>query len=128
MEQFSGKWVAIGTVIIVALNMLCQYTFAEPLAIALLPSAGLFGTILIVVLLISLLSFFVGGVIVARLSPGETVKEPGLASVFAVLLNLIIISIDTGSFEISWLAIMIGYGFGVAGGKVGEMWQTAAEA
>ena len=92
---------------------------------------GLIGGLLVFALIISLLSFFVGGVVIGRMSPGETVREPGIASLIAIGLNVVINIIDTGEFPgVLSIAIVagIGYGLGVAGGKVGEAWQEASKA
>lgn len=75
-------------------------------------------------------SFFVGGIIVGRLSPGETIKEPGIASLIAIGVNIVINTVVIGRFPgILGIAIVaaLGYGLGVAGGSVGEAWQRASE-
>jgi hypothetical protein len=129
-NQISGKWVVIGAVIIIALNQVESHLLIEPLGIPLMTSMGLIGGLLVFALIISILSFFVGGVLIGRMSPGVTTKEAGYASLIAIALNVVVNAVQTGHVpNFIGIAIVagIGYGLGVLGGKVGEAWQAKAE-
>ena len=73
------------------------------------------------VALVGMGSYFVGGVIVGKRSPGKTIKEPAIAAVLAVALNLLL----SGNFNIMFLIFgsMIPFFSALAGGYVGEKWQ-----
>jgi hypothetical protein len=127
MQDLEWKWVIIGAVIIIALNQATSFLLAEPVAVPLVLELGMLGGLLVFALLIGLLSYFVGGVIVGRMSPGETVREPAVASLFAVGLNLVLnIAINGQVPSVLGIAIAagLGFGLGLAGGKVGEAWQA----
>ena len=126
MQDISWKWVGIGAAIIIALNQTAGLLLATPLAVPLVDSMGLLWGMLIYTLIVAFLSYFVGGVIVGRLSPGVTCKEPGVASLVAVGLNLIISMVLIGRFPgLLGIAIAagLGYGLGYLGGLLGEAWQ-----
>lgn len=95
------KWVGTGTVVIVVL----AYTGAIIGAIT--------GSLAVSYLLI-FLSYFAGGVIIGKKSPGRTIIEPGIASAIASLFP-----------GISGLGIAVSFLMGVAGGYTGERWQEA---
>lgn len=129
MQDLSWKWVGIGAVIITVLNQASSFLLAEPIGFPLMESMGLLGGLLVFVLIIAVLSYFVGGVIVGRLSPGVTTREPGVASLVAIAINLVITTIMTGKFPGMlglFIAAGLGYGLGFLGGKVGEAWQDRA--
>ncbi len=93
------KWVGIGTIIIIVL----AYVSLIVGAVA--------GSLAVSYLLI-FLSYFAGGIIIGKKSPGKTIIEPGIASAIASLFP-----------GISGLGILISFLMGVAGGYVGEKWQ-----
>lgn len=93
------KWVGIGTIVIIVL----AYVSLIVGAVA--------GSLAVSYLLI-FLSYFAGGIIIGKKSPGKTIIEPGIASAIASLFP-----------GISGLGIVISFIMGVAGGYVGEKWQ-----
>ncbi len=95
------RWLGIGTVVIIVL----AYIGAIIGAIT--------GSLAVSYLLI-FLSYFAGGVIIGKKSPGKTIIEPGIASAIASLFP-----------GISGLGIVISFLMGVAGGYIGERWQEA---
>jgi hypothetical protein len=128
-ESISPKWLAIGAALIIGLNIMWSLLLADAVGVPLVLSMGPIGGLLVFALILSVLSFFVGGLFLGRLSPGETVKEAGLASVIAVIFNVIISTVLTGQFP-GFLGIAIvgglGYGLGILGGKAGEAWQRSS--
>jgi hypothetical protein len=124
------KWVVLGAILIIALNQVLSYLLIEPVGIPLINSMGLIGGLLVFVMIIAVGSFFVGGILIGRMSPGVTIKEAGYASVAAIAVNVVLNTIITGQFPgILGIVIIaaIGYGLGVAGAKVGESWQSKVE-
>lgn len=95
------KWVGIGTLVIIVLAYIG------------LIIGAITGSLAVSYLLI-FLSYFVGGVIIGKKSPGRTIIEPGIASAIASLFP-----------GISGLGILISFLMGVAGGYMGEKWQGA---
>jgi hypothetical protein len=126
MKNISWNWVGIGAVIIITLHQTAQLLLVGPLFPYLLEVLGTNWGMVVYVIIISLISYFAGGVITGRLSPGVTCKEPGLASILAVVLNGAIGAATTGimpAVPYLLVAFGIGYGFGYLGGKLGEAWQ-----
>lgn len=74
-----------------------------------------------------LASFFIGGVVIGRLSKGRTIVEPGLAACLASSGLLLV----TGALESGFAAALCSAPvlalLAMAGGWLGERWQTAAE-
>ncbi len=96
------KWVGIGTIVIIVLAYIGLI-------------AGAVAGSLAVSYLFIFLSYFVGGVIIGKKSPGRTIIEPGIASAIASFLP-----------GISGLGIIVSFLMGVAGGYVGEKWQDSS--
>lgn len=88
-RPLSYKWILFGAGVIVGLNYLVRALLADPVRGQLIESFD--GTMGLYVYagLVAFLSFFVGGAVVGYWSPGETIKEPALASAVAVTLNAI---------------------------------------
>jgi ABC-type transport system involved in multi-copper enzyme maturation permease subunit len=95
------KWVGIGTIVIIVLAYIGLI-------------AGAVAGSLAVSYLFIFLSYFAGGVIIGKKSPGRTIIEPGIASAIASFLP-----------GISGLGIIVSFLMGVAGGYVGEKWQDS---
>lgn len=95
------RWVGIGTVVIIVL------AYIGLIVGAITGSAA-------VSYLLIFLSYFVGGVIIGKKSPGRTIIEPGIASAIASLFP-----------GISGLGIGVSFIMGIAGGYIGERWQEA---
>jgi hypothetical protein len=110
--------VAIGSAWIIGLNHTLQ---------ALLP-AGVVETIGVCgyVALVSFLCFFGGGFLIGYFSQGTMIKEAALTCTVAVLANLgITLALRPEQFNVigAIIALAIGFGFGLAGGWVGERLQ-----
>ncbi|MBW1810950.1 MAG: hypothetical protein JRJ19_16865 [Deltaproteobacteria bacterium] len=123
MQNLNWKWVGIGAVIIIGLNQLWGRLLAEPLGFPLMMNLGIYGGLIAFALIVALLSFFVGGIVVGRLSEGESVREAAFASIAAIVVGVVINVVQTGRFP-GVLSIVIaaalGYGLGFAGAKVGQ--------
>ncbi len=96
------KWVGIGTIVIIVLAYIGLI-------------AGAVAGSLAVSYLFIFLSYFAGGVIIGKKSPGKTIIDPGIASAIASFLP-----------GISGLGIIVSFLMGVAGGYVGEKWQDSS--
>ncbi|MFQ6137452.1 MAG: hypothetical protein ACE5PM_09790 [Candidatus Hydrothermarchaeales archaeon] len=72
--------------------------------------------------LIWLDSFFIGGLIIGRMSPGRTILEPAIAAVLALIALFLLVEI--GIFQTKILIILIhAFLFALVGGYLGEKWQ-----
>ncbi len=71
--------------------------------------------------LVSLIAFFVGGVLVGKHSPDKTIKEPAIAAVIAVAILLLI----SGEFSLQSFIFgsILPFLFALLGGYIGEKWQ-----
>jgi hypothetical protein len=134
-RPLSYKWILFGAGVIVGLNYLVRALLADPVRSQLLESFD--GTMGLYVYagLVAFLSFFVGGAVVGYWSPGETIKEPALASAVAVTLNAIdnFGNVDGRNFTVlQWLVGTTIVGFvglvmAFAGAWVGEKAQGGTE-
>lgn len=126
MRRLSWKWVGVGSLLIFGMYQGWSYLLAIPLGGRLIGALGIPWGVLVFTAAMGLLSYFLGGVVVGRLSPGITIREPAIASVFAILADLGV-TIGTRAAFPSLLglvvALMLGLGLGYLGGKLGELWQ-----
>jgi hypothetical protein len=122
----SIKWIIIGAALMGGLNWLLRDLLAEPVALPLIDSFGLEGGLIAYAALVAFLSFFGGSVLTAYMSPGDTVKEPAIASTIAIAFNVAVYMSQEGAqFSAIGTAISIAmaYAFALAGAKVGEKLQ-----
>lgn len=123
VNKINFFWVAIGAAIIVALNVALLAVFRDVLFAQMAESVGEPKAEVFAVIMIALGSFFVGGLVIGWLSPGETIKEPALAAVIAVGINVAKNAAwhpETFSILQSAISMLIGFGFALAGAWVGE--------
>ena len=74
-----------------------------------------------------MLGFFAGGMVVARVSPGSTIREPAMAGAFAAAGMVILLGIAKPSQAILWLAIGVPAAIlSAAGAALGELLQHGA--
>ena len=78
------------------------------------------------VALVAFIAFFGGGLLVAYFSPGDTVKEPAIAAVLAIVFNAVV-NISSSDAEVSGGVIVglvisgaVAFAFAMLGAKVGE--------
>jgi hypothetical protein len=123
----SIQWILIGAVVQGSLNWLLRELLVEPVAIPLVNALGFEGGLVVYALLVAFGAFFGGGLLVAYLSPGDTIKEPAIAATLAIAFNQIYLLATQEGAEISMLGIAIavamGYAFALAGAKAGERLQ-----
>jgi hypothetical protein len=125
-ERFDWKWVTIGVVFMVGSNVAAYYVL-KPILDRLmlrqehvLRAAGLAaGTALGI--------YFLGGLLVGRMSRHHTVKEPAVAALISVVI-VTALQLYLGMVNIVGLVIGAPVCFGVTylGGLLGEKWQQAA--
>ncbi|MFQ5800334.1 MAG: hypothetical protein ACE5HH_01270 [Candidatus Hydrothermarchaeales archaeon] len=70
---------------------------------------------------VSLIAFFIGGVMVGKHSPGKTIKEPAIAAVIAVAILLLLEREFTAQAFIK--GSVFPFVFALVGGYIGEKWQ-----
>jgi hypothetical protein len=123
VEKFDWKWVAVGVGFIVAANtavyLALRGLFARMVANEQVMTAALSMTG------IALLFYFLGGLLVGRMSSGHTVKEPAVAGVLGVAI-IFVLQLFMGRVNIIGLIVGAPFCFGVAylGGVVGEKLQS----
>jgi len=125
-DRFDWFWVLVGIVAIVAGNVLA-YLLLRGSIHALVVDQGrvLVGAGLLAG--VALLVYFLGGVLVGRMSKGHTVREPAVAAVVALGI-IFLLQLCIGMFNIVGLVVGAPFCFGVSylGGIVGEKWQDRA--
>jgi len=114
-EGLSFKWMGIG--------LICMFVLAiAGFAYTYLVSGIGIQVIDMKVALIWLDSFFIGGVVIGKMSPGKTILEPAIAAILALL--LLFLAVDIGIFQINVIILMIhAFLFALIGGYIGERWQ-----
>lgn len=129
MGRLDWKWIGLGVLIMVALNIVAGVLLALVLAPQLqgATSVGeleLTGGQIAMAGIANLLIFLIGGFIVAIKSAGKTIIEPGISAAIAVLIGLLL----SGNFSIGNLIAggLVPFVAGVAGGWYGERRQGHA--
>jgi len=131
MGNLDWKWIGIGVVIMIGLNLVVALIIGAILAPTIEGAttveeveASLSEGYLFLAAALNFLAFAVGGFIVGLKSAGRTILEPGISAAIAVLIALII----GGNFSIVNILVggLIPFGAGVLGGWLGERRQAAA--
>jgi hypothetical protein len=104
------RWIGIGLLYILGLQIMGDALIAAKGAV--LP---------VTETLVSLLAFFVGGVMVGEHSPEKTIKEPAIAAVIAVAILLMVERDFTAQVFIK--GSVLPFIFALVGGYIGEKWQ-----
>jgi len=117
------KWIGIGVVIMVALNLVAGLilglAMGAQLEGATSPEEVQFsGGQIVLATVLNILAFAIGGFIVGVKSAGKTILEPGISAAIAVIIALLI----AGSFSIVNLIVggLVPFLAGVGGGWLGE--------
>ena len=126
MRKLDWKWIAIGVVVMVALSLVAGFVLAFVLGPQIKDATNvanitLSGGQLVLVAVVNILVFAVGGFIVGMRSAGRTIIEPGISAAIAVLIALLI----SGNFTVVNLIAggLIPFVAGVIGGWLGERGQ-----
>jgi hypothetical protein len=124
-DTFDWRWVLAGVVFIVVSNVVAYLAMRGLinhliLQERVLAAAGVMASG-------ALLVYFLGGVLVGRMSKGHTIREPAVAAVLALVI-VFIIQLAAGMFNLVGLVVGAPICFGVAylGGILGEKWQDRA--
>ena len=129
MRKLDWKWIAIGVVVMVALSLIAGIILALVLGSQIKDAASvqnitLSGGQLVLIAVINILAYAIGGFIVGVRSAGRTIIEPGISAAIAVLIALLI----SGNFTVVNLIAggLIPFVAGVVGGWLGERLQGTA--
>ena len=129
MRKLDWKWIAIGVVVMVALSLIAGIILVLVLGPQIkettnVQNVTLSGGQLVLIAVINILIFAVGGFIVGVRSAGRTIIEPGISAAIAVLIGLLI----SGNFTVVNLIAggLIPFVAGVVGGWLGERRQGTA--
>jgi hypothetical protein len=127
--KLDWKWIAIGVLVMVVLNLIASLVLALVLGSEIegvtdVEDITLSGTQMLLVVSINILTFAIGGFIVGVKSAGRTIIEPGISAAIAVVIALVI----SGNFSIVNLIAggLLPFVAGVVGGWLGELRQGAA--
>lgn len=125
-ESFDWKWVLVGMLCIIAGNIvayLMLHNWIQDLIFK--QERVLVGAALVAG--VSLVIFFLGGVVVGRMSSGRTLKEPAVAAVLSLVV-IFVLQLFLGMLNILGLIVGAPLCFALAylGGYVGESWQERA--
>ena len=123
MRKLDWKWIAIGVVVMVALSLIAGIILALVLGSQIKDATNvqnitLSGGQLVLIAVINILAYAIGGFIVGVRSAGRTIIEPGISAAIAVLIALVI----SGNFTVVNLIAggLIPFLAGVLGGWLGE--------
>jgi hypothetical protein len=127
--RFDWKWIGIGVVVMVVLNLVAGlilgfFLGSQLEGVTSPEDIRLSGGQAVLVAVLNFLAFAIGGFIVGIKSAGRTILEPGISAAIAVLIALLI----SGNFSV--LNIIAGgivpFLAGVLGGWLGERQQGTA--
>ena len=124
-ESFDWKWTLVGTAMMVA-GAAGLYLTGQPILTYIFKTHGaLAGAALMASA--ALVVYFLGGLLVGRMSSGTTVKEPAVAGVLSLLI-ITGLQLKLGMLNIIGLVLGAPLCFGVSwlGGALGEKWQRSA--
>lgn len=128
-SKLDWKWIGIGVLIMIALNLVAGFILALSLGPALEGAADvqnvtLSGGQIAFVGALNFLAFAIGGFIVGLKSAGRTILEPGISAALAVVLALLI----SGNFTLGNMVAggLVPFVAGVLGGWLGERKQGTA--
>jgi hypothetical protein len=128
-RNLDWKWIGIGVLIMIALNIIAGIA----IGIFLAPEIGdatqvediqLGGGQMAVLAVVNILVFAIGGFIVGLKSAGRTILEPGISAAIAVVIALLI----AGNFTLGNILAggLVPFLAGVLGGWIGERRQEAS--
>ena len=125
--RFDWKWVFVGVLLMVGGHM-AAYAVLYPVFRTLLQRPDRVLSAAAMMAGLGFLFYFVGGVLVGRMSAGHTVAEPAMAGVFGMII-VFVLQLTMGMVNIVGLIIGAPFCFGLAylGGICGERWQRWAE-
>lgn len=86
-HELSYKWVIIGGGVILTLHFLMRLLFIGGVTGTLVATYGPDTGSLIIAGVVAFVAYFIGGAIIGAFSPGETVKEPALATAMTIVPN-----------------------------------------
>jgi hypothetical protein len=128
-RKLDWKWIAIGVLIMVALNIAAGFVMALILGPAIAGASDVEGVALTsgqvaLLAVVNFLSFVIGGFIVGVKSTGRTILEPGISAAIAVVIALLI----SGNFSVVNMLAggLVPFVAGVIGGWLGERRQATA--
>ena len=123
------KWIGIGVVVMVVLNLVAGLILGMVLGAQLEgvtspEEVELGGGQIVLAAVLNILVFAIGGFIVGVKSAGRTILEPGISAAIAVLIALLI----SGNFSLGNLLAggLVPFAAGVLGGWLGERRQGTA--
>jgi hypothetical protein len=121
-RHFEWRWVGVGIFVVLGMATLLA---------AVVAALGLEVTSSGAVVVVTTLSFGLGGAVVGLLSPGYTAWEAGVASlvaaVVAILLAARILDFAEGIIVLLPVAALWGLLCGLAGGRLGERFQASRQ-
>jgi hypothetical protein len=127
--KLDWKWIAIGVLIMVALNIAAGFLLVLVLRPEVQGATSAEGITLsggqaALVAVVNFLSFAIGGFIVGLKSAGRTILEPGISAAIAVVIALLI----SGNFTVVNMLAggLVPFLAGVLGGWLGERRQGTA--
>src|SRR5512143_175415 len=128
-HKLDWKWIAIGVLIMVALNIAAGFVIALILGPAIagatdVEDVALTSGQVALLAVVNFLSFVIGGFIVGVKSTGRTILEPGISAAIAVVIALLI----SGNFSVVNMLAggLVPFVAGVLGGWLGERRQATA--
>ena len=129
MRKLDWKWIGIGVLIMVALNIAAGFVLTlvlgpEVAGATNVEDIALSGGQVALVAVVNFLSFVIGGFIVGIKSAGRTILEPGISAAIAVVIALLL----SGNFTVVNMIAggLVPFVAGVIGGWLGERRQGTA--
>lgn len=125
--KFDWKWVFVGVVVMVG-GHVALYLLLYPLFRGLLQRPDQVLTAAALMMGLGFVIYFIGGLLVGRMSHSTTVSEPAVAGVIGMVV-VFVLQLFLGMVNVVGLVIGAPFCFGLAyfGGACGERWQRWAQ-
>lgn len=130
-KEISYKWVVYGAAIIIGLQGTTHLVISGSVGSSIVASYGATNGALMLVGIVAVIAYFIGGMVVGLYSPGETIREPAYATLLAIAPNLL--TNLASHFDHGWplagwatgagLALVVGFLMAMAGAWLGEKMQ-----
>jgi hypothetical protein len=117
-RRIEWKWVLVSIVVFLVIQVALSLVF------------GIFGVItlgfgFVLFVIVKPLTYFIGGIVTGRLSPGVTIREPAIGAVIVSVLGIIFDASRAAGGRILWMIVsgVIAFFLALAGAQIGERMQ-----
>ena len=116
--RIEWKWVLVSIIVFLVIQVVLSVIF------------GIFGLLtlgfgFVLFLVVKPLTYFIGGIVTGRMSPGITIREPAIGAVVISVLGIIFDSTRAPGGRVLWMIVagVLAFLLALAGAQIGERMQ-----